>query len=322
MFGFNRKEAQQVGQVPKAETQTEVKQSFGNELFELSNQVNGHVHELMMKEGIITYGLMNLLDGTAYTTQEIEMVNDYLNNLSDNNDKTKNQVQEVFRSLEHTSKEIDKAKAGINNMVKEMSKVTQLFEEFFTIIQTTKKEFDQVNILAGSITEIASQTNLLSLNASIEAARAGDAGRGFAVVASEIKKLSDTSKNSAVEIMEALNHMNGMMETLGNKTKDGRDVIQGTTVMTDQSMTLLDNIVIAEVEVMSNVKGVENSQQINTKSIEKISESLFNVIERSKKENQELEELVSSIQLKSVYYQMVFNHLHQIQIMDPSDKHK
>jgi len=65
----------------------------------------------------------------------------------------------------------------------------------------------KISVIMNTITQIASQTNLLSLNASIEAARAGDAGRGFAVVASEIKKLAEQSSVAAKEIDYIINEI-------------------------------------------------------------------------------------------------------------------
>ncbi|GGF96696.1 methyl-accepting chemotaxis protein [Paenibacillus albidus] len=76
------------------------------------------------------------------------------------------------------------------------------------------KSIAQIHTLSGAILEIASRTNLLSLNASIEAARAGDAGKGFAVVAEEIRKLADNSKDTVSEIQEVTQSVIGAVASL------------------------------------------------------------------------------------------------------------
>ncbi len=93
-----------------------------------------------------------------------------------------------------------------------------------SIIQTTKeklsiaieesKQVEQIDKLTEAILEIAEQTNLLSLNASIEAARAGAAGKGFAVVADEIRKLADTSEQTAVQIQRITGNVNTSVTNL------------------------------------------------------------------------------------------------------------
>lgn len=80
------------------------------EIFGLSDQVNSQINNLLIEEGTITFGLNNLLDGTEYTTQQIEQVDGYLEDLTKNNQKTLEQVVGVFKSLDHTAHEIDAAK--------------------------------------------------------------------------------------------------------------------------------------------------------------------------------------------------------------------
>jgi len=92
-------------------------------------------------------------------------------------------------------------------------------EELSNVLEVSVKEseqVDQINDLTNEILDIASKTNLLALNASIEAARAGDAGRGFAVVADEISSLAANSKDTANNIQEISSRVTAAVKELAD----------------------------------------------------------------------------------------------------------
>ena len=113
------------------------------------------------------------------------------------------------------------------NMEQTNIKVNEILEVLDKAIEDSKS-VEQVNGLTNDILDISSQTNLLALNASIEAARAGDAGRGFAVVAEEIRKLADSSRETANRIQQINSIVTGAVNNLSENAGSLVDYMKET----------------------------------------------------------------------------------------------
>ena len=255
-----------------------------DELGAMGDALNGLIAKLRNIVG-------NLLDSATRLNEAGESMDEMANQCSNATDEISRAVDEISRGAVSQAEEIENASGRIVDMGAQIESIVECVGRQSTVsatmsnagnasmktmhqlsdsndktvaalnsiaqqIQLTNESVQKIGAATELITSIASQTSLLSLNASIEAARAGEAGKGFAVVATEIQKLSVQSNDAAVEIQ-------GIISTLQDEAQKTVDEMKNAEVLMQEQQERLE-------DTKSKFNDVSNGIDVSRRGTEEI----------------------------------------------------
>lgn len=209
---------------------------------------------------------------------DVELANESTKTLADHMEKFKSTIKESEGKIHNTSEMAKIGRENVDSAVEGMDKINQNVQALSSVISNLGEQSQKIGSIVDTISAISEQTNLLALNAAIEAARAGEHGRGFAVVADEVRKLAEQSSNAASEI-------SSLIDSIQKETESAVKAMEAGVTQVNEGTKAVDNAGRSFAEISDMVMGVDTSSKTMADIVVKLAAGTENIRESITKIN-------------------------------------
>ncbi|MDZ5472263.1 methyl-accepting chemotaxis protein [Bacillus sp. 31A1R] len=225
-----------------------------------SEQLTASAEESSSSSEEIAQLIQQNAEGTEQQLRLFSEIKTSMEEMASGMDQMTQNSEDMLHSTESANLITKEGAESITNVVNQMTKINESVHSTADTVRELGNQSKEIQNIVGFITQIAEQTNLLALNAAIEAARAGEHGKGFAVVADEVRKLAEESRKSAEQIT-------GMIHKIQEETT------KAVTSMEEQNQVVEEGLQFTN-KAHSSFEQIENSIDVVARKVEEVSSSI------------------------------------------------
>ncbi len=258
-------------------------QKFGTQVRELSQQAYSYAAGIEDSMRQVSSSMESVSGSVKEQFRQTETSVGEMADFSEKINEVYRASEEMTQKIEEALRSVEQGKDGIDELSIKSKETAEIAESLLSSINQANTQSGRIVDIITTIEDIASQTNLLSLNASIEAARAGESGKGFSVVAMEIRNLADQSMKAGTVVREIVGGIQESNRVATDAAKTTEEFLRGQTEMLRDTVSTFSNInasVTMLVEALGSIRQKMKNMQENKEAVNDSIEEIYQLSSR------------------------------------------
>jgi len=254
------------------------------------NDITGNIHHIQSQSNEQSENTKSVLEGAKIQQNNFDEILNIINQFSSEVEETASTINQIAGNTSSVTKNVNNMNNSFNKLISDIENGQLANEDIknsIIEIEQTSKTLNEANVV---ISNIASQTNLLAMNAAIEAAHAGNAGKGFSVVADEIRKLAETSSVQSKKISAQIKNIQKTIKSAGDA---GGALVNAFNEITNSANTVTPLI----EEIMTSMDEQNRGTQDVNKTLNVLTSESHNIVAKVESGKVSMEDLDNKIEV-------------------------